>query len=43
LPIPGIVGIAQVFHDDGTFGEVKGPGFFDLILPGGVIDTKAGR
>jgi len=34
LPIPGIVGIAQVFHDDGTFGEVKGPGFFDLMLPG---------
>ena len=34
LPIPGIVGIAQVFHDDGTFRKVKGPGFFDLMLPG---------
>jgi len=34
LAIPGIVGITQVLHDDGTLGEVKGPGFFDLMLPG---------
>ena len=34
LAIPGIVGITQVLHDDGTFGEVKSPGFLDLMLPG---------
>ena len=34
LAIPGIVGIAQVLHDDGPLGEVKGPGFFHLMFPG---------
>lgn len=42
LAIPGIVGITQVLHDDGTFGEVKGPGFFHLMLPGR-SDSHKGR
>jgi hypothetical protein len=42
LAIPGIVGIAQFFHDDGALGEVKGPGFLDLMLPSR-SDSHKGR
>jgi len=34
LSIPGIVGIAQVRHDNGAFGQAKAAGLPDLVLPG---------
>jgi hypothetical protein len=34
LAIPGIIGVAQVLHDNGTLGEVQGQGLPHLMLPG---------
>jgi hypothetical protein len=34
LAIPVIVRVAQVLYDDGPLGEVQGPGFPHLMLPG---------
>lgn len=35
VTIPGIISVAQVFHHDGTVGQVQGSGFLHLMLPGG--------
>jgi len=34
LAIPGIVGVAQVLHDDGTFRQLQAPGLFHLMFLG---------
>jgi len=34
LAIPGVIGVAQVLHHDGTLGKVQGASLFDLMLSG---------
>ena len=34
VPEPGIIGVAQIFHHNGAFGEAQGTGLLDVRLPG---------
>jgi hypothetical protein len=34
LGIPGVVGVAQVFYDNGAFGQAEAAGLLDFVLPG---------
>jgi hypothetical protein len=43
LGVPGIVGVAQILHDNGTLGEVQDSGFVDLVLPGRSDGHKGGQ
>ncbi len=43
VAIPGIIGVAQVFHHDGTLEQVQGPGLPHLMLPGGGDGHKGGQ